>query len=79
MPDVLEKFKEDGTIMVGSSAPEFRKHVVNEIVRWGMTPADMPELAALIARGLIGNDAPESVAADVTAFRQRFSQLHYMR
>lgn len=34
MPDVLEKFKEDGTIMVGSSAPEFRKHVVNEIVRW---------------------------------------------
>ena len=29
-----------------------------EIVRWGMTATDMPELAALIARGLRGNDAP---------------------
>jgi glycine hydroxymethyltransferase len=51
----------------------------NEIVRWGMTPADMPELAHLIARGLIGNEAPETVAADVTAFRRRFATLHYMR
>jgi glycine hydroxymethyltransferase len=44
-----------------------------------MTPADMPELAHLIARGLIGNEAPETVAADVTAFRRRFATLHYMR
>ena len=51
----------------------------NEIVRWGMTPADMPELAGLIARGLTGNEAPESVAGDVTAFRKRFDKLHYMR
>lgn len=34
MPDVLDKFKSDGTIMVGSSAPEFRKHVTTEIARW---------------------------------------------
>ncbi len=50
-----------------------------EIVRWGMTEADMPELAGLIARGLMGNDAPEAVAADVTAFRHRFAALHFMR
>ena len=29
-----------------------------EIVRWGMTERDMPELAALIARGLQGNEPP---------------------
>ncbi len=46
-----------------------------EIVRWGMTPQDMPELAGLIAAGLEGRD----VAADVTAFRARFRRLHYMR
>lgn len=49
-----------------------------EIVRWGMTEDDMPELAALIARGLRGNDAIEQVAADVTAFRRRFNKLHFV-
>lgn len=49
-----------------------------EIVRWGMTAADMPELASLIARGLKGNDAPEDVARDVSAFRRRFSRLHFI-
>ena len=50
-----------------------------EIVRFGMGPDDMPELASLIARGLMGNDAPETVAADTTRFRQRFTKLHFMR
>ncbi len=50
-----------------------------EIVRWGMTAADMPQLARLIARVLIGNEAPEAVAADVTAFRGRFRTLRYVR
>ena len=50
-----------------------------EIVRWGMTEKDMPELAALIARGLQGNEPPEAVAADVTRFRRRFARLHFMR
>ncbi len=50
-----------------------------EIVRFGMGPDDMPELASLIARGLAGNDAPETVAADTTKFRQRFTKLHFMR
>ncbi|PBB40411.1 serine hydroxymethyltransferase [Mesorhizobium sp. WSM3866] len=49
-----------------------------EIVRWGMTEKDMPELAALIARGLRGNDAVEDVAADVSAFRRRFTKLHFV-
>ena len=44
-----------------------------------MGPEDMPELASLIARGLMGNDAPETVAADTTRFRQRFTKLHFMR
>jgi glycine hydroxymethyltransferase len=50
-----------------------------EIVRWGMTPADMPELAGLIADALTGARPPESVAADVTAFRSRFDRLHFVR
>ena len=50
-----------------------------EIVRWGMTPEDMPELASLIARALRGNEQPEDLAPAVTAFRQRFTGLHYMR
>ena len=49
----------------------------NEAVRWGMTAADMPELAGLIARGL-GNEAPEAVAGDVAAFRGRFRTLRYV-
>jgi glycine hydroxymethyltransferase len=49
-----------------------------EIVRWGMTASDMPELAALIARGLRGNESSERLAADVTAFRRRFRELHFV-
>ncbi len=50
-----------------------------EIARWGMTPADMPVLAGFIARGLAGNEAPEAVGAEVTAWRRRFDRLHFMR
>jgi glycine hydroxymethyltransferase len=49
-----------------------------EIVRWGMTADDMPELARFIADSLAGA-APRSLAADVTTFRRRFSSLHFMR
>ncbi len=51
----------------------------NEIVRWGMGPEHMPELARLIARALDGNEAPEGVAPDVTAFRRRFTELRFVR
>jgi glycine hydroxymethyltransferase len=50
-----------------------------EIVRFGMGPDDMPELAGLIARALTGNDAIEAVAADTKRFRHRFTKLHFMR
>lgn len=49
-----------------------------ELVRWGMTEADMPQLAALIAEGLRAND-PEAIAPRTAAFRQQFQQLHYIR
>jgi glycine hydroxymethyltransferase len=50
-----------------------------EIVRWGMTSADMPELAAYLADALTGARSAGAVAADVTSFRRRFSKLHFLR
>jgi glycine hydroxymethyltransferase len=50
-----------------------------EIVRWGMTPTDMPVLAGFIADVLNGVRAAEMVASDVSAFRGRFARLHFMR
>jgi glycine hydroxymethyltransferase len=50
-----------------------------EIVRFGMTPSDMPELAGYIAEGLNGSRPADAIAKDVTAFRQRFRTLHFMR
>ncbi|MEP7240109.1 MAG: aminotransferase class I/II-fold pyridoxal phosphate-dependent enzyme [Devosia sp.] len=49
-----------------------------ELVRWGMTEADMPALAKLIAEGLRAND-PTTVAARTAAYRRRFQELHYVR
>ena len=49
-----------------------------EIARIGMTVEDMAELARLIHMGLTGND-PASVAADATAMRGRFKELHFIR
>jgi glycine hydroxymethyltransferase len=50
---------------------------VPEIVRLGMGPQHMGELGALIARALLGE--PEPVAGHVSAFRRRFSGLHFLR
>lgn len=50
-----------------------------EIVRWGMGPEHMAELAELMARVLVRELPPESVAPDVQAFRQRFQTLHFVR
>jgi glycine hydroxymethyltransferase len=49
-----------------------------ELVRWGMTEADMPKLAALIAEALRAND-PDPIAPRTAAFRQQFTELHYIR
>lgn len=48
-----------------------------ELVRRGVTVADVPELAALIAEGLRSN-APETVAARTKAMRGRFAGMHYI-
>jgi len=50
-----------------------------EIVRWGMGPAEMPALADFLARALDPAREPESVAAEVTAWRRGFDRLHYVR
>jgi len=48
-----------------------------EIVRRGMTEAEMPALARLIAAGLRAND-PATVAGETAALRGRFRGLHYV-
>jgi glycine hydroxymethyltransferase len=48
-----------------------------ELVRRGVTPADAPALAALIAEALRSN-APETIAPRTAAFRARFQGLHYI-
>jgi len=49
-----------------------------EIVRWGMTVDDMPELAALVAEALTSDDA-SAVAGRAAAFRKKFQTLHFIR
>ncbi|MFC3180854.1 serine hydroxymethyltransferase [Cypionkella sinensis] len=48
-----------------------------ELVRRGVTPADAPALAALIAESLRSN-APEAIAPRTAALRKNFQGLHYM-
>jgi glycine hydroxymethyltransferase len=48
----------------------------NEIVRWGMTVSDMTELAGLIAAALRD---PQGTAPQVTEFRSRFTEIHFVR
>jgi glycine hydroxymethyltransferase len=42
-----------------------------EIVRWGVSEADIPEIAALLARALKSN-APEDMASEVANLRGKF-------
>jgi len=48
-----------------------------EITRWGMTPADMPDFAILIAEAL-RSDTPEDVLPRTKSMRDQFRELHYM-
>ncbi len=50
-----------------------------EITRWGFQPEDMKEIARLTARVLVRKDSAEKVRAEVTAFRHRFQDLHFVR
>ena len=49
-----------------------------ELARRGVTVADIPALAALIAEGLRSN-APDTVAPRTAALRARFQGLHFIR
>ncbi|MGI9015626.1 MAG: serine hydroxymethyltransferase [Euzebya sp.] len=64
------------TCAIGLPAGEGLRLGTPEIVRWGMTPEDMPQLAALIARAL-GPD-PAGAAEDVTDFRRNFDTLRFI-
>ena len=49
-----------------------------EIVRWGMGPAEMPELAGYIARAFENPTGAADVARDVASFRRRFATLCFI-
>ena len=49
-----------------------------ELVRWGVTVRDIPEIAALVAEALRSND-PAALAPRTKALRQRFDRLHFIR
>lgn len=49
-----------------------------ELVRRGVTLADVPEIAALVAEALRSN-APDAIAPRTAALRARFSGLHFIR
>ena len=50
-----------------------------EIVRWGMGPKDMPELAGTMADALSGAKPLGEIAALVSRQRAKFQSLHFMR
>lgn len=50
-----------------------------ELVRWGMTRRDMPQLARFVADVLLRHKPPEEVAPAVTEYRRQFSKLHFLR
>ena len=51
---------------------------LTELVRRGVTPADAPRLAALIAEGLRTDD-PTDVATRTAQIRGEFTGMHYIR
>jgi glycine hydroxymethyltransferase len=66
-----------GIGMPGAEGPAALRLGTPEVVRWGMTAADMPALAALLGRAL--RDDPAAVAPEVTAFRRPFSEVSFIR
>jgi glycine hydroxymethyltransferase len=50
-----------------------------EIVRWGMRPEHMPQVARFIADVLLERRDAQSVAPEVQAFRGQFTRLHFIR
>ncbi|MEM8743443.1 MAG: aminotransferase class I/II-fold pyridoxal phosphate-dependent enzyme [Pseudomonadota bacterium] len=50
-----------------------------EVVRWGMTAKDMPELAELMAHVIVRNETPELVRQQVVELRKKFGTLTFIR
>ena len=50
-----------------------------EVVRWGMTAKDMPELAELMAHIIVRNETPELVRQQVVELRKKFGTLTFIR
>ena len=48
-----------------------------ELVRWGVTPDRVAEIAALVAKALRSN-GPETIADETRALRAEFNTLHYV-
>jgi glycine hydroxymethyltransferase len=48
-----------------------------EIVRWGMTEADAPRMARLVAKAL-STDDPDALAPEVSEWRKNFDQVHFV-
>lgn len=47
-----------------------------ELARWGVTEADIPAIADLLARALT-TDAPETLAEETAALRRRFDRIRF--
>jgi len=48
-----------------------------EIVRFGVTVKDVPQIADLVARALTAND-PSGLSKETSALRKKFRSLHYV-
>ena len=48
-----------------------------ELVRWGVTVEDIPDLAGLLAEALT-SDTPETLALKTAALRKTFNKVHYV-
>ncbi len=51
---------------------------VQELVRWGLGPVEMPRVASFLARILVQGEDAASLRNDVIAFRSRFQELCYV-
>jgi len=63
----------------GPSGANALRFGTQELARWGMTPADMPAVAALVARVLVSGEDPASVRPDTVALRHQFRTRHFIR
>ena len=50
---------------------------VQEVVRLGMGPSEMREIASFMSRVIIKRESPEKVRDDVREFRKEYQEIHY--